>query len=274
MILPPEKRDLRRLRRSVLHLDPSNPRSKIDVATLMPLAESLKHFGQQVPGLCYPSADHPGEWKLLDGHRRWHALGIAGIDEMDVVVLAEKPDPTDQLLIQLSLGVTGERLTPYQVVDGYRAVKKQRGVTQEAFAEMIGSSQSWVSKAVRVADDLAPELRESVESGAIPSTIAATIARLKDNFPAQIDIVSKVKEGLLNRDGVTAAVNKALGAGKDKAKKPVKARTAKGLRLELPQLDPEALIAELMAVVEALRKLAKSGFALTNLQQLLKQSAQ
>lgn len=264
-----EDRKLLGLTLNLLHPSSDNARKTYSQKALEELIESLRNLKQQVPLIVYPHPTIAGHYEIADGFRRWLALQRLEAQTAMCLILAAKPDKLALLAIMLSLGVTNEKLSIGDLVDGVNTLIREQGKTQEQVAEQIGCSQSKISKARSIAEYLAPQLRPDADNGLIPFTVASDLARLKGNHEAQIDIANRVKQKLLRRDDVNAAVNRALGGPKAKAK-PVRARTSKGVQMVLPVMDVEALIAELTAVIEAIRKAVKHGLPLNSLQQLLK----
>lgn len=141
--------------------------------------------------------------------------------------------------------------------------------TQEDAAEALGIKPSYCSKLLTVNGRLTPELLEAVHTRKLDIGSAYEIARLP-NPADQIELAGKVMQGLLKRASVTTKVREKLG-GKKPKDKPIKARSPKGLVMHLPPLGADLLIAELQAVIEAIRKSVRNSLPLESLPNLLKQ---
>src|SRR5579864_2357232 len=213
MILPPDKRRRAKVRRCQLHPDPNQPRKDFPQHKLMELADSIRSIGQQQDLIVFEDKVllPPEEFFIADGERRWRSMPFVPTDEVNVTILPEAPDPIRLLTIQLSLGATCEKLNPFELADGCQRLQlADPSLTQEAIAGTVGISPSKLSKVMGINEWLAPILRAEVEAGLIPFSVAAALARLKDNIPMQIDLAAKFKEGLLKRDAVEKRVTGVL----------------------------------------------------------------
>ena len=199
------------------------------------------------------------------------ALPLVPCDAIDAVMVDGPLDPGQLLLMQMSLGVSSRRLDPLEVGDGCQKLMQLYGLSPAELAERIGTSEGTISKLFRIVNGLTERLRADVKSGVLPFTVAYNLARLKE-AEAQVNVADKFKAGLLKRDSVAAEVARRLDAGrpKQKAGKPVKAKTAGGLVVTLPPLNFDAVLAELGALVEAIKKLQKHGLPLQSLPAVLK----
>lgn len=262
MTVPPSERRLLRLPRERLHPDPNQPRKGFDPARLQELAASLAAVGQQQPLVVWESpADlPPGHYRIGDGERRWRAAPFVPLADLDCVVLAAPADRLDVLAVQLALGATGERLGPFELADGAAELMRGRGLTQEEVAAAVGVSPSKLSKAMAIRDHLAPELRGDVDTGAIPFTVAAALARLRDDPAAQVELAARAKRGL-KRDRVEKEVAARLGKKKAGRGKAVQVALGKGLALTVAGgLSREAVKAGAQALLAAVAKLEKENW--------------
>ena len=271
MILPPAERKVLKLPRDHVHPDPDQPRKEFDWDRLKELAASMRAVKQLMAAICRPHPELPGHAILVDGERRWRALALVPCDTIDVVMVDGPLDPGQLLLMQMSLGVTSQRLDPLEIGEGCQKLMQMYGLSPGELAERIGTSEGTLSKLFRILNDLAECLRADVKSGALPFTVAYNIARLKD-APAQTDVADKFKAGLLKRDSVAAEVSRRLDVGrpKQKAGKVVKAKTGRGLVATLPPLDFDSILAELSVLMEGVKKLQKHGLPLQSLPSILK----
>lgn len=269
MLQHPEDRKLARLKRSKVHPG-CNARTEVDQNRLHELVESLRIIKQQVPVIVYPHPELTDDFLLADGYRRWLALGLVPCDEIEAVVLARKPDEIDLLAIQLSLGMTNEKLSPFDLADGAQKIAIARKLTQGEVAALIGVSASKLSKAQTIREDAAPVLRADIESGLIPFSVAAALARLSDHTK-QAELAEKVKKGLLKRDSVVREVGKLLGGKVKKSQtKTVKFMTVGGMIIQSVGGKVEGLLTELFSFIEKVKKVAKKEDEVEILPMLLK----
>jgi ParB family chromosome partitioning protein len=269
MILPSSERKVITLPRSHVHPDPDQPRKEFPLDKLKELADSLRVHKQLVAGIVRPYPDRDGHFLIIDCERRWRALALVPCDTIDVVVVTDPLEPGELLMMQMSLGLTSERLNPLELGEGCQRLMRLYNVTPEVLAERLGTSTSTLSKLFRIVK-IAEPLREDVKSGALPFTVAYQIARLKE-VPQQLDIAAKFKAELLKRDSVAAEVGRLLGGGPKPSKaKPIKAHTARGLQAVFPTGDYDHVLGELATLTEAVKRAQKHGLPLASVPSLLK----
>ncbi len=258
------------VRRSQLHPDPNQPRKDFPQSKLMELAGSWRSIGQQNDLIVFEHADlPPDEYFIADGERRYRCMPFVPAEEVNVTILPEAPDPIRLLLIQLSLGATCEKLNPYDIADTCQRIQlADPSLTQEAIADSIGMSASRLSKAMGIKEWLAPALRPDVEAGLIPFSVAAALARLRENIPLQLELAERVKAGLLKRDSVEARVSAALNKGPRPAK-PLKLAFG-GVAMTIRGNGVEALRSLNARLSDVLRKVEREGWGDDMLRGLLK----
>jgi ParB/RepB/Spo0J family partition protein len=162
--------------------DPMQPRKAFDEACLDELARSLRELGQQVPVIAYREPTNPNRLILLDGERRWRAALRGMIQELDVIVLATRPDATGLLLAQVSLNQCREALSPAEQERAFRRLLDDLKVTQAELAQKLGLSASKVSKVLargRIAAELLP-LADRLEASVLPMIAALPPAEQAD----------------------------------------------------------------------------------------------
>lgn len=236
-----------------VHPDPLNARQTIDQKALQHLADSLRAQGQLVPGIACPHPAIKGDYMAVDCHRRLLALPMAGKLTIDLVVLSEKPDAADLLVLQTSLGVTNEKLSPADLADACQRLEELRpDWTRAAIAKAIGISPAQLSKCMTISESLAPGLKPLVESGAIPFSVAAMLARLP-SADDQSELAKKVVDGLLKRESVEDAVKAKLGKKVKAAPKSVKLRVG-NLMIEFVGEKVEQLTAAWVAFSEMVKR--------------------
>jgi len=96
-----------------LRPDPNQPRKSFDNDELKSLGESLKKK-QLVPALA------KGDGTLIDGHRRWLAAKLAGLEQLDVIITDEPVLPAQMKEFQLVTTLHRADLKPYEVYLGCR----------------------------------------------------------------------------------------------------------------------------------------------------------
>jgi ParB family chromosome partitioning protein len=270
MILLADNRRRAKVRRGQLHPDPNQPRKDFPQNKLIELADSWRSIGQQQDLIVFEHKDlPPDEFFLADGERRYRCMPFVPTEEVNVTILPEAPDPISLLIIQLSLGATCEKLNPFELADGCQRLQLAKPtLTRETVAKTIGISSPKLSKVMGIHEWLAPALRSDVEAGHIPFSVAAALARLRDNVPMQLDLAAKVKDGLLKRDAVEARVSAVLNKSPRPAK-PLKLAFG-GVAMTIKGNAVAALKALQAKLSEVLKKIDREGWGDEFLHGLLK----
>lgn len=148
---------------------PKNPRKSIAGAPLDQLAASLKAMGQLQPGVARTHPEHPEKFQLLCGHRRFVALGAAGIPEMLLII--REVDETESLKILVTENLHREDLTPMEEAHGVKLLLEV-GREHQGIADDLGKSLSWVYKRAKLTE-LHPDFQKMVEN---PDSVLATVS--------------------------------------------------------------------------------------------------
>lgn len=246
MIPPPEQRKLMKLKRSQVCEDPEQPRKVIPIESVVGMADNIRQMGLLSPLIVCPIDPRAAKrevdallelpstpkYKLIDGHRRFRALGLVPLDEFDALVLSEHPSPDMLLAIQLSLGFTNERLNPVDLADGIQRLMLLKRVSQAEMSTLLGISTPQLSKLLAINEGLASSVKEDVKAGLIGFSYAAALARIQD-IPTQVALAEKVKGKLLSRDALEYEVKRFNQNGKAKRPKPLKVKDREAL-LQVP----------------------------------------
>ena len=118
------------------------PRQRFDEAGLAELEQSIRQFGVIEPLVARPLAD--GRYEILAGHRRWQAAQRAGLHQVPVVV--READDQTAAAIALVENLLRRDLNPIEEGRALRRLREEFGLTQEQLAELLGVSQSAISK--------------------------------------------------------------------------------------------------------------------------------
>lgn len=113
------------------------------------LAESIQQDGLLQPLLIKAVASGAGQWQIVSGERHWRAAQKAGLKKVPCNIL-EKTDKSDELAF-----IDNVQRASLSALEIYHAIREftLRGMKHRAILVMLGrTSESYVSKAVRVAD--------------------------------------------------------------------------------------------------------------------------
>lgn len=181
---------------------PDQPRKFFDQQKLKELASSIKAVGQKVPGFVKELGNDNGsrhKYELIDGQRRWHALEMAGITKMKVIVLDVK-DVEEQFLISVVSNFGRAEHGPMEIVNAVMRFKNN-GMTVIEIAEVFARSDAWVYQHLKIAEKLHPEVQKMMsqeipEDNRLVFSVALIVADVpKDLQPkiAQTIISEKLK---------------------------------------------------------------------------------
>lgn len=185
-------------------------RESFDDADLRNLAESIKQNGQLQPGLAWLDEGR-GRLLLIAGERRLRALKFAGLPTMAVKVLRGTLTQSQLLEMNITENLQRASLNPVERGKSFQRMMQLEGITAREVASRLKVSDAMVSRDLAILD-LPPEMQQQVASGGLPSSVAATLARLDDDESRRY-LADQFGSGKLSREGVTAAVNKQLHKG-------------------------------------------------------------
>ncbi|MGW3491374.1 ParB/RepB/Spo0J family partition protein [Streptomyces sp. NPDC001054] len=175
---------------------PENPRTDADYTDDDPefreLKASMKAVGQLQPAVAMSSeaflAAKPGftaqigdkQWVVILGNRRLHAAKQLGWTKFEIRVrdrLGNKDDDKIDEAVVIE-NIHRKNIPPYKEAVFLQRMLERHG-SQDKVAERIGKSQMYVSNRLALLD-LAPELREAVDTKQIKVKTAEKIARIHD----------------------------------------------------------------------------------------------
>lgn len=79
------------------------------------LAQSLREIGQQSPILVKPQ-NQDGKYVILQGERRWRAAKLAGLTEIDAIILDKDVSERDRILGQLTENLQRDDMKPSKLL--------------------------------------------------------------------------------------------------------------------------------------------------------------
>lgn len=107
------------------------------------LAETMKVEGQQSPIIVFPKNEN-GKYVIQKGERRWRALRIAGIENIDVIVNDKEQSVLDETAGELIENIQREDLTPLEIANALKKFSDD-GWKQKDIAKRLGKSAIFVS---------------------------------------------------------------------------------------------------------------------------------
>jgi ParB family chromosome partitioning protein len=233
-------------------------RESFDEAELDALADSLKEVGQLQPGVAW--FDEARERLILIcGECRLRALKKIGAPTMAVKVIRGKLTQSQMLSMNFAENVMRANLNPLERAKAFRRLMQLEDITASEVALRLHVSNAMVSRDLAILE-LSPELQQRVASGVLPSSVAASLARLGDD-DARRFLAEQFGTGNLSRDEVTVEVNKQLN--KPSRARPVRvAGKHEGVTFSFAfaagQATPDALLKAIESIRLKLRELQKA----------------
>lgn len=134
------------LRLSQLKPGRYQPRTRMDEGSLMQLAQSIKSQGLMQPVLVRPL--DAGSYEIIAGERRVRAAGLAGLDDVPVLVR----DVPDEAAAVMSLveNIQREDLNPLEEAQGLQRLIDEFRLTHDQAAQAVGRSRSAASNLMRL----------------------------------------------------------------------------------------------------------------------------
>ncbi|WP_198005660.1 ParB/RepB/Spo0J family partition protein [Thioalkalivibrio thiocyanodenitrificans] len=125
---------------------PYQCRRKFEPALLQELADSIERQGLLEPVIVRPSAG--GRYELVAGERRWRAVQLLGLHEINAVVreLGDAASAASGLIENLQR----ENLNPIEAAAGIERMMREFKFTHQEIAEVIGLSRERVTNTLRL----------------------------------------------------------------------------------------------------------------------------
>ncbi len=212
-----------------LRANPNQPRRDFPAADLEELAASIREKGIIQPLLVRPDPDHPGDYQIIAGERRWRAAQRAALHE--VPVLIRQLDDAEVLEFAIIENIQRADLNPVEEAQGYRQLMDRFGHTQEQLATALGKSRSHIANLLRLLnlpDEVLQHLREgrlsagharALVTAPDPAALAAEVIRrglsvrqTEALAKGKSDNKKKQRESRLQKDADTRALEQDLGA--------------------------------------------------------------
>jgi ParB family chromosome partitioning protein len=176
------------------------PRTQMDQSSLEELAASIRSQGMIQPILVRSVA--AGRYEIIAGERRWRAAGLAGLQEVPVVI-REVPDQA-ALAMALIENIQRENLNPLEEAQGMQRLIDEFQLTHQSLAESVGRSRAAVSNALRLLN-LAASVQKMLLENKIDMDHARALLSLDNR--RQHDIAQKVIAQNLSVRETEALVN-------------------------------------------------------------------
>jgi ParB family transcriptional regulator, chromosome partitioning protein len=171
-----------------LHTSPDQPRRHFDCAALQGLASSIVECGVLQPILVRETARD--QFQIIAGERRWRASQIAGKSDIPALVVKTE-DPN---LLAVLENLQREDLDAFETARALQLLVSKHQATHEELARLIGKSQSYVSRTLKILDLPAQIIKEYPDHRQIPATMLAEIAAV-EHEDQQLALWERAKAG-------------------------------------------------------------------------------
>lgn len=142
--------------------NPDQPRRTFEADELKDLANSIRAKGVIQPLIVRDRPNHPGEFEIVAGERRWRAAQMA--QQHDLPVIHREFTDTEVLEVAIIENIQRSDLNPVEEAFGYRQLMDKFGHTQEQMAEALGKSRSHIANLLRLLS-LPPGVQEFLRDG-------------------------------------------------------------------------------------------------------------
>lgn len=144
-----EKKNIHSLGVEQLRRGRYQPREPLDDDEIAELAQTIRQLGVIEPIAVRPS-DEEDVYEILAGDRRWRAAQQAGLDQVPVIV--HDVDDRTAAAIALVENLQRKKLNPIEEAQAMRRLIDEFELSQGQVAEIVGKSQSVVSKSLGLLD--------------------------------------------------------------------------------------------------------------------------
>ncbi|MGE5276966.1 MAG: ParB/RepB/Spo0J family partition protein [Acidobacteriota bacterium] len=189
-----------------IETNPDQPRTS--VGDLTELVRSIQSKGILEPLLVRPVRE--GRFTIIAGERRFRAAIEAGLTEVPCIELeVSGPEMMELALIE---NLHRKDLHPFEEAEGYAALAREPGYTQQKIADAVGKSRVSITEALSLLA-IPEDLREKCRRADIDArSVLLEIARLDDR-DAMEAAIAQVSSGS-TRDDLRARKKKQKSDGK------------------------------------------------------------
>ena len=131
---------------SLIHPNPSQPRTNFDAEALGELAASIRELGVIQPLSLRSMPD--GSYQIIAGERRWRAAKMAGLLSVPAYVrTASDSEVTEMALIE---NIQREDLNAIDVALAFRKLIDTYSLTQDRLSERLGKKRATIANHLRL----------------------------------------------------------------------------------------------------------------------------
>ncbi|WZL81523.1 ParB/RepB/Spo0J family partition protein [Vallitaleaceae bacterium 9-2] len=139
------KRNISKVKITLIEPNPNQPRNQFDEDGLHELAESIKRFGVLQP-LVVTKKDK--FYEIIAGERRWRAAKLAKLKEVPIII----KEFSEEEIVEVALieNIQRENLNPIEEAMAYRRLMDEHKLKQDEIAEKVSKSRSAIANSLRL----------------------------------------------------------------------------------------------------------------------------
>lgn len=160
-----------------------------DLGDLTDLTLSVREHGILEPLVGCPSEDHQ-HIEILMGHRRLEAARQAGLDDVPMVLRAQRPSTRQRVLMQLVENLQRADMSPIDEALAYKELVDV-GFSQIAIGREVGRPNTHISKSLKLLE-MPDTVRMAVDLGWIAPSVAFEIPRSLCQDPEALKRLARV----------------------------------------------------------------------------------
>lgn len=187
--------------------NPHQPRKYFDPEAMEELKNSILEYGLIQP---ITVRRVNGEYELVSGERRFRAAQLAGMENIDAVVI--EADTKKSAILALLENLQREDLSFFEIAESYKNLIRSQGMTQTELAVKVGKSQSTVANKIRLLR-LPPIVKKLIRDYDLSERHARTLLLLSDE-EKQLEAVK-----IICRDNLSVTQTEELIRSMNTAKK-------------------------------------------------------
>ena len=203
--------------------NPYQPRRFFSQQAIAELSASIKSVGLIQPINVRKLRDD--SYELIAGERRLRACRAAGLKTIRAIVLPYMVDQ-DSAMIAMIENLQRENLNFFEEAEGYLALIREHGFTQEELAKKLSKNQSTIANKLRILR-LPPEVKRKIASAGLTERHARALLRLH-NERAQLELLETIIKKALSVKETEELVEKKLSKlyGDDEPSPEIKMRVS------------------------------------------------
>jgi ParB family transcriptional regulator, chromosome partitioning protein len=171
-------------------IEPNPDQPRTSVGDLTELTRSIESKGILEPLLVRPVRE--GRYTIIAGERRFRAAIEAGLTEVPCIELeVSGPEMMELALIE---NLHRKDLHPFEEAEGYAALTREPGYTQQKIADAVGKSRVSITESLSLLE-IPEDLREQCRRADIDArSVLLEIARLDDREKME-EAIARVSRG-------------------------------------------------------------------------------